>query len=300
MTRKIQNIAVAGATGNVGKEVIKNLLRYEGFTITALVRKPSDLGPQIKTRVVDFSSLESVADALHHQDVLIDTTNTHDGTSILLIDAAAKAGVYRYLPPDFGLDPFNKGMQALPVFAGRVARDRHLFEKCQETGMTWTIVCNGAFLDWNLRSGFMGIDLFRKKATLLDGGANVHAWTTLASVGKATAGIVLHLEETENRPVYVHSVYKSEQQMVMMAKDALGSEGWEVEEKEGKAVFDKAIADFNAGIHTLQVMSGMVLYANTQSDIAHPWSASDNALLGLTELPDDGLKELISTIGKSG
>lgn len=250
---------------------------------------------------MDFNDGADLVEALSGQDAFVDATLTQDDTlPKRLMDAAATAGVYRYIPSDWSLDPLNGACNALPVFSKRVERDNYLFDKCKASSMTWTIVANGAFLDWNLHTGFMGIDIYSRTASLMDGGDNRIVWTTLDSVGKAVAGIVQHPEETENRPVYISSVVKSCREMLGHAQATLGSEKgpWKVTEINGEEENGKALQELFSGNFNMQTFGTMIRFANARPEMSAPWLKSDNDLLGIAVMTDGELETLIKEIAQ--
>ena len=281
--------------------MLNALVALGKFNITVLSRQEgASLPAGVAIKVVDYTSVESLTESLKGFDAVIDTTSPQDiKVPLNLIDATAAAGVYRFIPSDFGMDPTNAHVQTLPVFGRKHAAFEHLQQKAKESGLTWTVVANGSFLDWNLKVGFMGIDLSNKKVNLFDDGNNVNPWTTLETIGKATAAVLLHPEETENRTVYISSVTKSQKQMVDLAKEALGPDGWETSNLDMAKVFEKAIADFKAGIYTMQVFGDMIRYAVSSPDYAAPWPKDDNALLGVHSMSDDEVKDLIKQLASS-
>ncbi|KAK1726044.1 uncharacterized protein BDZ83DRAFT_718814 [Colletotrichum acutatum] len=242
----------------------------------------------VNVKVVDFTSFDAIKDALQGHQAFVDCTLVHDDTPTRLIDAAAAARVYRFIPSDFSLDFDNRNVHSVPVFFKKDMNDKHLLKKCEETGMTWSVICNGAFLDWNLRTGFMNIDIYNKK--------NVHVWTTLESTGKAVSGALLHPVETENKPVYVHSVNKSQKQMVDLCKEALGTDVWTESKSNMDQVFAGALKEFQAGNHSMKVFGDMIRYANSRPDFSCPWPKDDNPMLGVKEMSDDEVKSLIKSI----
>nr|XP_052990434.1 uncharacterized protein J7T55_000704 [Diaporthe amygdali]KAJ0110271.1 hypothetical protein J7T55_000704 [Diaporthe amygdali] len=303
MSRKVHSVAVAGGRGNVGTPVVTNLLAH-GFDVTILVRKSSDtssLPTSAKVKKVDFESTDDLTAALSGQDAFVDCTLVQDDTPKRLIDASLAAGVYRYIPSDWSVDPLNNAANSLPVFSKRVERDNYLYERCKSSNgkMTWTIVANGPFLDWNLRTGFMGINLFEKRAELMDGGDNRVVWTTLDSVGKAVAGVMEHPEETENRPVYVQSVVKSCHEMLKHAQAALGTDGWQVVSVNAEEANNKALSDLFSGKFDMSTFGTMIRFANSRSETSAPWVKSDNGLLRVPSMSDGDLEGLIRSIAKT-
>ncbi|TLS23682.1 uncharacterized protein PpBr36_06138 [Pyricularia pennisetigena] len=313
MDGKVPRVALAGATGNVGTAILKHLVAGQ-FRVTVITRKDSGIARgeftppkagDVTVRTVDYSSAAELTDAVRDHDAVVDATRggSEDDT-LRLIDAAAAAGVYRFVPAEYGLDPLNEKCRSLlpAAVAPRPRQLKHLWDRCAESGMTWTAVACGTFLDWALRCGFARIDIFNRKATLMDGGANVTAWTTLDDVGRAVAEVLLRPLETENRPVYVHSVHKSCREMLDLCRDAFGttSEDWTVDHVDGRAEFESAQEKVKAGQVDGHVFRSMILYMLSQPEMAHPWPKSDNELLRVNEMSDAEVMELVRHCFKKG
>ncbi|KAI6377699.1 hypothetical protein MCOR25_002423 [Pyricularia grisea] len=313
MDAKVPRVALAGATGNVGTAILKHLVAGQ-FRVTVITRKDSgiargDFTPpktgDVTVQTVDYSSVAELTDAVREHDAVVDATRGGpENDTLRLIDAAAAAGVYRFIPSEYGLDPLNEKCRSLMSAAvvPRAGQLKHLWDRCAESGMTWTAVSCGPFLDWALRNGFARIDIFNRKATLLDGGANVTAWTTLDDVGKAVAEVLLRPLETENRPVYVHSVQKSCHEMLTLCHDAFGTtrEDWVVDNADARAEFERAEEKVKAGEVDGDVFQTMMLYMLSQPDMASPWPKSDNELLRIKEMTDAEVMELIRHCFKKG
>ncbi|KPM43816.1 hypothetical protein AK830_g2781 [Neonectria ditissima] len=295
-SRVIENVAVAGATGNVGAHVLQALLEQRKFNITVLARTKKDFPAGVAVKVVDFSSVDALTKALTGQHAVVDATFTTDDTPQRLIDASVAAGVHRYIPSDFGCDPALPGVHELPVFARKQAAWEHVKAAAASSELTWTIVACGVFLDWNLSTTYMNIDLKGKKIALFGDGTNVIPWTTLSNVGRATAAALLAPEETQNRVVYVHDILKSQKEVADLAKQALGPEGWEETTVDITKQFNDAMADFKSGKHSPMVFGTMIQYASSTPVLMRKWPRDDNSLLGLSGMSDTEVKILIKEL----
>ena len=162
--------------------------------------------------------------------------------------------------------------------------------------LTYTLVACGAFLDWSLSTGFSGLDLQEKKAFIFGDGNNVVPWTTLEDVGRVTANVLLHPQETLNRPVYVHSVFMSQNQIFDAAKGVLGNEGWEATYNDMAPLLENALTDLKAGNISASTFEVQIQYCLATKALAHPWAKDDNSLLGLEEWDLEKVKSLIQTI----
>lgn len=296
MSHTIKNVAIAGASGNVGARVLSALLDLE-FNVTVLSRSSKPFPAAARVKVVDFTSVKSLSAAIAGQDAVIDTTFSPDVEAPLrLIDAAAENGVYRFITSDFGLDPDLPGVHDMPVFARKKASYEAVKKHAAHHRLTYTLVACGAFLDWGISSGFAGLDLQEKKAFIFGDGNNVVPWTTLDDVGRATANVLLHPQETLNRPVYVHSVFMSQNQILSATKGVLGNEGWETTYKDMGPLLENALADLKAGRISASTFEVQIQYCLATRALAHPWARDDNSLLGLEEWSLEKVKWLIQTI----
>jgi hypothetical protein len=149
MKTEIENIALVGATGNLGKYVLKHLLLSANqLNITVLTRSASSLqtDPSVVIKEVDYDLPESLKTALTGIDALIIVLNfgSIPDTEYKLVEAAAATGVKWILPTEFGADTANEEIRALPISAVKIGvRDR-----IEELGMKWAGLTSGPWLDW--------------------------------------------------------------------------------------------------------------------------------------------------------
>ncbi|KAI0157540.1 putative isoflavone reductase family protein CipA [Xylariaceae sp. FL1272] len=302
MASQIKNVAIVGATGNVGAAVLKAVLATNAFTVTAITRQGSThkFPSGVTTKEADLASLDSLAAAFKGQDAVVNTTNIPDPvTNIRVADAARKTGVYRFIPADFGQNPERCHAPEFSVFAFKAATLKHLKETTKSGAgeMTWSALINGPFLDWNMAIGFLGIDLRKKEAQIISGGDTPSYYTTLEMVGQGVAGILLHPVETANRPVFVNSVVKSENELLALAKEALGPEGWTITEEDNKAKFAWAVAEAEKGNFTFEVAMHQIRRVIADPAVAQgPSNGYDNELLGLKSMSDEQVKEMMKKV----
>ncbi|KAK4865695.1 hypothetical protein LT330_009128 [Penicillium expansum] len=296
MSHAIKNVALAGASGNVGARVLDALLDLK-FNVTVLSRNSKSFPTGACVKVVDFTSVEDLSAAIAGQDAVIDTTFSPEvDTPLRLIEAAARAGVYRFITSDFGLDPDLPGVHDIPVFSRKKVSYEAVKKQAADNRLTYTLVACGAFLDWGLSTGFAGLNFQEKTAWIFGDGSNVVPWTTLEDVGKATANVLLHPQETLNRPVYVHSVFMSQNQLFDAAKEALGNKGWTATYNDMEPLFQNALADLQSGNISDSTFVVQIQYCLATKALAHPWARDDNALVGLEEWSQEKVKVLIRTV----
>lgn len=294
MQETCTNVAVAGATGNLGPSVVQALV-HAGFQVFALSRKGNAEGlpSSVKTVVVDYNSHNSVVNALKTNNIHAFVCNLPDhGAQPALIDAAISAGVKRFIPSEFGSNVYgNAKAAALPVFGGKVATQQYLKQKSDQ--ISWTIIINNAFLDWGVRVGF--IVNVSGTTTLYDDPASKHSMTTLEDVGKAVVGVLSHPVETRNRAVYVQSAAVSQTQLLDIAKKIKPDLELKTERVGTEEVLQQSYALLQKGGENIKpAMINFIKISIFNDAYGSNWSeANDNALLGIREKSETELEEMI-------
>jgi len=189
-------ILVGGATGNLGGQITRALIS-KGAEVRVIVRPDSDPKKVIsledagaKVFKVDMSKIDEVAEACEGvdcvvsamaglRDVIIDSQK-------VLLDAAVKAGVPRFIPSDYSIDftKFSPGENRNLDWR----REFHTLLDAAPIKAT-TIFC-GAFAD--MLTGQMPMILFKQKLVLYWGKAeHTMQFTTVDNTAEFTANAAL-------------------------------------------------------------------------------------------------------------
>lgn len=217
-----------------------------------------------------------------------------------LVEAAAKAHVQRFIPSEFGSNTLNEKAAALPVFADKVKVQAALKEEASSSGLTYTLIMNGPFLDWGIAVGFI-LDLKGKNIDLFDGGDRYFSATNLDTIGKAVAGVLKHPQETKNRAVYVHDVVTTQKKLSALGRKATADKPGEWKEnivsidelyQHGWAELKKPQPDPNGFIFNFLKTS--IWGYGYGCHLEH----TDNALLGIKESTDAMLEEEVKGLAK--
>lgn len=248
---------------------------------------------------VDYESLESLTNALRGQEAVISTlAGTAIATQLLLVKAAVKAGVHRFIPSEFGSDTLNEKTRELPVFKPKAAVQDALKEEAATGGISYTLIATGPFFDWGLAVGFI-INLKEKSINLYDGGDRVFSTTSLPSIAKATTGILTHLEQTKNRAVYVQDTATTLKKLASVAKEVTGADGW----KENVVAIDELIEQAWAELKKDEPNAGIVAFNFIKASVwgegyGSHFKTLDNELLGIEEKNDAEIQALVASLAK--
>ena len=246
---------------------------------------------------MDYDSIDSLANALKGQEAIVSTLGSVAlEKQLLLIEAAAKAHVKRFIPSEFGCDTLNEKSRALPAFKNKVVVQDALEKEAATSGMTYTLVCTGPFLDWGISIGLI-MNLKEKSITLFDGGDRVFSTTTLPSIGSAVAGVLKHPEQTKNRAVYVQDTAISLKKLAAMGKKATGADGWKESVFPTEELLEQAWAELkkeepNPGIFMYNFIKATIWGEGYGSH----FEKLDNELLGIKQMSDSELQSLVDRL----
>jgi hypothetical protein len=266
--------------------------------VTVLTRsqKPSGtFDSRVKVVEVDFTSVESLTAALKGIDGLVSTVAaTAIENQTILIDAAVAAGVKRFIPCEYGSCTTNPKVAALPIYAPMFKIKKYLAEQAAGGKLTWTVLACGAFLEF-VFGGPMFLDFANHKATLYDKGDNRISSTSLPNVGKAIAGIFKELEATKNRIVRVSQVILTQNQLLSIAEELRPDIKWEISEVQPSAVLKEGLDEIQAGNFSMPAMMKILKGTVAAGDAyGAAYDETDNELLGIKELTEDDIKQLVA------
>ncbi|KAH7261786.1 hypothetical protein BKA59DRAFT_461818 [Fusarium tricinctum] len=290
-----KNVAVAGASGDLGSAVFSRLVASNKFNLTVLTRSGSKATFPEGTKVieVDYDSLDSLTAALQGQDAVVSLVGSLVIPSQdLLIDAAVAAGVKRFLPSEFGSNLAVPSVRNLPVFRTKVIIEDKLIALANEGKISYTFVYNSAFLDWGINNNLF-FDSAKSEITIWDDGNAEFSTTTLSSVGDAVVGVLSHPEETQDRIVYVQSTSLTLNKFLQLAKEVNPSKEWKVKH----AKIDDAVAQSDAnvakGIFDWPTLSVYLVRSIFDANSVPKFPKLDNELLGVKSVSDEEVKQLL-------
>jgi hypothetical protein len=141
---------------------------------------------------------------------------------LALIDAAAEAGVQRFIPSEFGHNTGNdKIVDLVPLFGGK----RKFVERIRShSSLTWTAVITGLFFDWGFQRGTI-VDLKNSTATVWDDGEVPFSTTNLQIIGKTLVKILTDsaaYEDSKNQYVYLASHTTTLNEVIAATEKATG------------------------------------------------------------------------------
>ncbi|TVY83294.1 hypothetical protein LSUE1_G001559 [Lachnellula suecica] len=293
-----KKVALAGASGNLGSVVLKELIKSNLFEITVLSRASSTFKypPEVKEIKADFESLESLTTALKGQQALVSTVASLGVKSQkLLIDAAVQAGVKRIIPSEFGCDLHNAKARTLPVYAAKVEIEKYLDELAVKGQISYTLLFTGPLLDFGLKHGIF-FNFKERKAELFDGGDYPFSTTTLATAGKAVRRVLTHPPETADRAIRVKDIDISQKQLVKLAQALTPGEEWDLKDVDTAELEKQSLEDLKTKQMKPTTMLNFLRRAIFNPGYGNKWEHVHNSVLGIREMTEPDLEELIHNI----
>lgn len=304
----IQKVALIGANGHLGPSVLHALLSSTSpkLSITVISRKSSKSTYPTEVNVVHISDNsppphEELINVFTGQDAVVTTfAGTQGDLQIRLADAAAEAGVKRFIPADFGScdssDP--RSLDLVPLYREKEKVRKYLQKLAtssaangqREDAFSWTSLVCGHFFDYGLESGLLAFDIAARKATVFDGGDIKFSASTLGFIGRATAEILTHREnETRNKMLYIQS-FATTQNEVLGLLEKYTEQKWTVEQVDSEKYIDtqKKKLNENSGDH--DIIESLV---SVEGIVNANWTAKENFANGLLGLQQEDLEGVI-------
>ncbi|KAJ8104637.1 hypothetical protein ONZ43_g7755 [Nemania bipapillata] len=207
---RVKKVAIVGATGHVGKYIVKELLDGGKHEITAVTRGEVEMPVGVKVAKVSYDDPASLKKALEGQDVLIITLSVKapQDTQAKLIEAAAAANVPFVLPNEWGIES-SHGTLGVDTLMGPAAMAAK--KKVEELGKSsWIAMTTGYWFIHSLAAPeAFGFDLKNKSVTFFDEGTvkiNIITWELS---GKAVANLLSLPIEPETPGAPALSNYKN-------------------------------------------------------------------------------------------
>jgi hypothetical protein len=175
--------------------------------------------------VTDYTP-PSLATALEGQDAVVSLLGSPalgSGAQLALIDAAAAAGVRRFIPSEFGHNTGSDAVVGLvPIFGGKRSFVDRI--KSHGPGLAFTAVITGLFFDWGVERGTL-FDARKGTATVWDDGDVPFSTTNLPLIGRTLVKILTDpaaYADSENKYVYLASHTTTQNQVIAAAEKATG------------------------------------------------------------------------------
>lgn len=245
---------------------------------------------------MDYASVESLTAALQGIDAVVSTVG---GAALhaqdVLIEAAAIAGVKRFIPSEYGSVTTNPKLATFPLYEGMFKIKKILEEKAAAGQMSWTVLACGAFLDFMVGGPISPLDFKHRKATLFDEGDNRMSATTLPACGEAVASILKNVEATKNRVVHVSQVILTQNRVLRIAERLRPDEKWEIEKVGSSATLQDGLDGVKAGDFSFPVIAKVLLGTVMAGDVyGSAFDETDNELLGIQEMTEEELTKVVA------
>ncbi|CAG9985881.1 unnamed protein product [Clonostachys byssicola] len=288
-----KRVALLGK-GLLGTAVLEELVNA-GFDVTVLSRNASavkDLPSGTKIIQVDYSSQDSLVEALRGQDVAVATFGS---AAIVqqqgIIEASIKAGVKRYIPADWGSLTTDPKARSLPINYPLIQVQTLLKEKADAGTLEYTIFSVGAFLDYVLDFPFI-LDLKTSSIQVYDNGEHPFSSTSVHSIGQAIAGALKASDKTKNRNLFIHDVVLTQAKVFALAKKySPPGVQWTETRLDAKQEFEQALKNLEKDPTDFNLIFPLLKASLLGGQFRAAYPQVDNELVGLPLLTDEELEK---------
>ncbi|KAJ4245230.1 hypothetical protein NW762_014100 [Fusarium torreyae] len=294
----ILNVAIAGASGALGSAVLSKLVATPHLNVRVLrnLGSKSVFPPAIQVTDVDYSSTEELTRALADQHALVSTVGAPGISGQLqLIDACIAAGVNRFIPSDFGVDLENPNAQKLPLFIPKARIHQYLVDKCNTTGISYTYIYTGSFLDWGFKNN-MSFDVLSDTPTIVGDGNLSFSGILLPTTGEAVVGVLNNLVATKNRAVFVRDFITTQNQPLAMARRIAPERHYNPVHAELDDLQDAADDRLAQGLYDMETFRPYIYRAMFDPAYRREPLALDNQLLRISEKSEADLEEAMKAV----
>lgn len=145
MSTILENVALVGASGNLGSRVLKRLLNGGKHNITVITRPSSTVDVSgVTVHRGDLADVASLEAALHGQDVLVLMFGLGAGQlQNAFLEPASKAGVKHIVPTEYGV---HLGDDTFDLPMRQPYLDIH--DRIESLGMKWIGVVTNPWIDY--------------------------------------------------------------------------------------------------------------------------------------------------------
>ena len=225
---RLRNVAIFGASGQVGKHIFNALLKADNLKVTVVTRTVSTASfpNEVNISKGDFESKSFLTAALTGMDAVVITLahSASPGLQTRIIEAAADASVPFVVLNEFGGDNSNETFQKIPVNVGKAP----YYGQVEALGKSaWIGFVTNPWFEYSLSNGYFGIDIKSRSAHLYDDGNVKINTTTMSKIGRSVASFLSlpreEIEKHSNSFVYLSSFLISQNEILESVQRATGT-----------------------------------------------------------------------------
>ncbi|KAK4498841.1 hypothetical protein PRZ48_009351 [Zasmidium cellare] len=295
MAQLFKKVAIFGAPGNIGSQLVTHLLKQDKHEVTAVTRPSSTavFPSSVTVKKGSYTDTKFLETVLQGQDVVVlmlgfAALKYQDG----IFEAAAKAGVKYVLPSDYGASAENEKIVGLvPLFKTKWEQ----YHKIESLGMKWVSVVTALWIDYSIEWGTFGFEVPERKATLYTDGVPFST-TTMARVGEGVAAFLELpkdvIEETfANSFLYLSSFTLSQAQIFEAVMRVTGTTetDWQIKHQKAQDLIDEGHAMVKSG----QLAGHFKIIYGAHYQPGMGTNYSEKAATSLLGLPQEDLDKIV-------
>lgn len=209
------------------------------------------------------------------------------------IEAAIKAGVYRFIPSEYGVNIRNPLVRKMPFMKTKQKIEQRLVDAAKEGKLTYTSIYGGGFVEWVLTYEEL-MPISQRRFNIQSDGNMPFSITKMNDYAKAVVGALSHPEDTENEVMLIESYRPTQLQILASAREVLPGD-WQVEYVDMDKNAEIAEQKMFAGQFDISVVDPMVFKIMFTPGYGGQIDGIHNDLAGITRMTDNELKGIVKS-----
>lgn len=205
-----------------------------------------------------------------------------------------RAGVYRFIPSEYGVDIRNPRVREMPFMKTKQRIEKLLIDSAKEGNLTYTAIYGGGFVEWVLTYEEL-MPIKQRRFNIQNEGNVPFSITKMNDYAKAVVGALSNPKQTENVVMLIESFRTTQLRILELAKEEVSGE-WQVGYVDMNKNAEIAEQKMYAGQFDIPVVDPMVFKIMFTPGYGGQIDGTHNDLADVVPITDGELRNIIKSL----
>lgn len=249
----------------------------------------------VKSASIDYDDVDSLTKSFKGLDAVVAVTPGHLAElHFKPIEAEMRAGVYRFIPSEYGVDIRNPRVREMPFMKTKQRIEKLLIDSAKEGKLTYTAIYGGGFVEWVLTYEKL-MPIKQRRFNIQNEGNVPFSITKMNDYAKAVVGALSNPKQTENVVMLIESFRTTQLRILELAKEDVAGE-WQVDYVDMNKNAEIAEQKMYAGQFDIPVVDPMVFKIMFTPGYGGQIDGTHNDLAGVVPMTDGELRNIIKSL----